>query len=519
MKNKSFNNLLSDNRTQLIIITTCIAFTILTTFFLPPVLRPLFNGPEGIRWVAPFFLLMGTLATIYCFYMLSYKKVSLMSEYFLAGAVVTFFIGIITFIALQRFSSGLRYIETYNEIMAIRFSQVKCIYPDPELGPVGTVYTPFFFILTGIFHSFLPAGFGYGRLVSLAALLVTVYFVFRIVVLRGNSQNAGLWTSAVFLATYFPMDALYDQSGVDTLQMCLTCITLFFFLKDTPRDDMLALLLGGLACFTKQSAVYPFIIVLITVAVKRRTLWTYSPLLFWAAIGGLLIMITKGWAITYLITYPAKHGLRTVPPLFLLHRFFLLQLLLWGCVMYTGIKHWEHRFHIFFLAVVAASISGIYKSGGGIHPLFPTEPLLCIAAASIFYRYKIILVFQLLLGLNNPFTALYPWKTIHDADQQIVEMANKTPGEVWLPMDTYLYSRTEKTEWDNFCALFGPIWSGHPPPKRLITALEEKRFDLILIRKNSTDLYRFLHPDIRSLITQNYIRKDSETVVIYTRKQ
>ncbi len=519
MKNQSLNDFAETNRISIIVVSLCIVLTVLCATLAPTVLRPLFTGPDGIRWIAPFFIVMGFFATGYSFYALSYRKWSLTSEVFLAGATVTFFAGIITFIALQRFSSGLRYIETYNEIMAIRLSQGKSIYMNPEQGPVGTVYTPFFFMITSIFHRIVPAGYGYGRLVSLAALLLTAWFVFRIVVLRGNPPSAGIWTAGVFLATYFPMDALYDQSCVDTLQMCLTCITLFHFLKNTPRDDMLALLLGGLACFTKQSAVYPFLVVSIAVLIKRRQWWVYRPLLFWAAAGCLLILMTKGWAVTYLITYPARHGIRAMPPFFLLRRFFLLQILLWCCVTVTGIKHWEHRFHIYFLSVLAASLSGIFKSGGGIHPLFPTEPLLCIAAAPVLYRYKTILLCQLIIGLHNPFTALYPWKTIREADREIVAVANSTDGEVWLPMESYLYSRTTKKDWDNFCALFGPMWAGFPTSERLASVLRTRRFERILIRKNSTDLFRFFSPELRELIAAGYDRKDSGIVITYTRKQ
>ena len=518
LSNKSTNDFFIQNRIPFLFSILLFSATILSSLFAPQILSPLFDGPDGVRWVAPFLLLMGFFAAMYCLFPLFFKKISFNTQLFWAGAIVVFFAGILIFVSIQRFSSGLRYIEAYNEIMGIRLSQCRSIYPDPELGPVGTVYTPFFFIVSSLFHKFLPAGFAYGRLISLASVLLTALFVYKIVRQRGGAIITGVFASAVFLSTYSPLDKLYDQSCVDTLLMFLTCVTLFFFLKKTPIGDMAALFFAGLACFTKQSALYPFLIVLIFIMISRRKLWVYNPLIFWAVVAGVLIFITKGQAYTYLVLYPARHGFRLFPPSFLIQRFFVLQILLWGGVMYGVIKQRDKRFFIYSLAVLAAAVFGILKSGGGIHPLFSVEPLLCIIAIDLFIRYKILLIGQLILGIFNPFTALYPFTTTHDVDKEIVTLANNAQGDVWLPMETYLYIRTGKKEWDNFCALFGPVWAGMSTPKRLLDALEQKRFDLILIRKNSTDLFRFFQPAVRELIEMGYTSEERKGLIIYRKK-
>ena len=519
LSNRSKTDFLIQNRIPFIVSILLFSATIISSLLAPQILSPLFDGPDGVRWVAPFLLLMGIFATIYCLFPLFFKKISFNTELFWVGAIIVFFAGILIFVSIQRFSSGLRYIETYNEIMGIRLSQCRSIYPDPEQGPVGTVYTPFFFILCSLFHRFLPAGFAYGRLISLASVLLTALFVYRIVRLRGGAVIAGAFASVVFFSTYSPLDKLYDQSCVDTLLMFLTCVTLFFFLKKTPRGDMAALFFAGLACFTKQSAIYPFLVVLIFILLSRRKLWVYNPLIFWAVIAGVLILITKGWAYTYLVLYPARHGFRELPPSFLIHRFFVLQILLWIGVIYGVIKQRENRFFIYSLAVLAAALFGIFKSGGGIHPLFPVEPLLCIIATDLLNRYKILLICQLILGIYNPFTALYPFTTIRDVDKEIVTLANNAQGDIWLPTETYLYIRTGKKEWDNFCALFGPVWAGKSTPQRLLNALEQKKFDLILMRKNSTDLFRYFQPTVRELVKQGYKSEIREGLVIYKRAE
>jgi hypothetical protein len=403
--------------------------------------------------------------------------------------------------------------------MAIRLAHGAPIYPDPETGPVGTLYTPLFFLLTAPFHLLFPAGFGYGRLVSCISFFITALFVYRIVKLRNGSPTAGLWTSALFCATYPIMGNLYDQSGVDTLQMCLSCVTLYFFLIKTGKDDMLALFFGGCACCAKQPAAYPFLAILVIILFSRRPWPVFLPLVFWAIIGAGLIIATKGWAISYLVTYPAKHGFRWIPPSFILFRFIVLQLPLWFCVIMGLFHKRDIRFQVYFFSILAASLFGISKNGGGIHPLFPAEPLLCIAAGTYICRYKPLLVIQLLLGLFNPFTAIYPWATIRQVDKEMVSLANNAPDDVWLPMETYLYSRTNKKEWDNFCALFGPMWAGYPPPRRLLQALEQQRFSCILIRKNSTDLFRLFDPAIKDLIEKGYEKTIIYELVIYTRKE
>lgn len=516
---KYINNFIFQNRTSFIFTILVFSATILSTLFAPLILRPIFDGPDGVRWAAPFFLLMGTLATIYCLFPVFFKKISYKSELFWIGAVVVFFAGVIIFVSVQRFTSGLRYLETYNEIMGIRLSQGRSIYPDPEQGPVGTVYTPFFFILCSLFHRFLPAGFAYGRLISLFSILFSAFFVYKIVKLRGGTIIMGTWTSAVFLSTYSVLDKLYDQSCVDTLLMCLTCITLYFFLKKTALGDMAALFFCSLACFTKQTAVYPFIVILTFIIFSRRKWWIYSPLLFWAVVAAILLLITKGWAYTYLVTYPVGHGFRNFPPLCIFTRLFLRQLPLWACVIYGIIKLKDKRFYAYFLTVFVATLFGIFKGGGGFHPIFPLEPLLCIAAINGLKWYKILLACQLLIGIYNPFTTLYPWVLIRNVDKEIITMANNTKGDVWLPMETYLYSRTEKKEWDNFCALFGPIWAGYPLPKRLFSALEKKKFDLVIIRRNSMDLFRLFHPSVRELLKQGYTSEKKKGLIIYRRSQ
>jgi hypothetical protein len=460
---------------------------------------------------------MGFIFTLYGLLPFFFEEIDYTKESYFAGACLLFFAGLFLFVGIQRFTSGLRLIEAYNEVLSIRFSNGESIYPDPETAPMGTIYTPFFFIISGILHKTLPAGFAYGRLISIVSTLATSFLVYRIAVLRKCSVINAIWASAVFFATYSLVKTMYDQSFADSLLMLCTCTTLYYFLLNTPKGDMYALFFAGLSCFTKQTALYPFIVVFICILISRRKLWVFSPLILWGFIAGMLILITKGWAYTYLVTYPLGHGFRALPPPNILNRFFLWQFPLWVCVLWGVIKKYESRFLFFFLAVLVAALFGVFKVGGWFNALLPIEPLLCIAAADLLRRRYLLLLCQLLLGIYNPFAAIYPWGTIRNPDREIVSLAKDVKGEVWLPIDTYLYKLAEKREWDNICALFGPGLSGYPPPERLINALKKKTFDLIIIRETSTTLYRLFHPKIKQLIEENYDLEKTKTLRIYRR--
>ena len=119
LPNRSIAELFNQNRFPFLLSFLLFIATILSPLFAPNILRPLFDGPDGTRWIAPFFLLMGVLATIYSLFPVFFKEVSYKSELFWAGAVVVFFAGLLIFVSVQRFTSGLRYLETYNEIMGI----------------------------------------------------------------------------------------------------------------------------------------------------------------------------------------------------------------------------------------------------------------------------------------------------------------------------------------------------------------------------------------------------------------
>ncbi len=502
-----------------IVSSIILILTIFSMLYAPGLLSSFFDGPDGSLWVRPFFLWVGFVAFLYGVAPAFIRRFEYRSEQYVAGACLLFFLSLFLFVGVQRLTSGLRYIEVYNEIMSQNLLAGKNIYADPEQSPVGTIYTPLFFIICSFLYKLFPVSFSFGRVVSIGATLLTAYLVYTIILKREKRLTTAIWAATLFVGTYAIMGTFYDQCYVDSLLMGLTTLSLYFLLQDTSRSDMFALLVAGAACFTKQTALFPFLVVLWHCLLARRKMWVLSPLLIWAVAGLLLVWFAGGWAITYLITYPSGHGFRLVPPLTNLYQFFLFQIPLWiGAIRYL-IERKDARFNTFFIAVLGMALFGIFKEAGWTNALLPFEPVLCIAAATFLCRYKIALFIQLLLGIHNPFAAIYPWGTIRTADTEIVNIVKSTSEAVWLPMETHLYQHAKKEQWDNIQALIGPGYAGYPPPKRLLNALETKQFKSIIIRKNSMKDFHFFDPKIRKLIKKHYVKREGQLLVQFDRKE
>lgn len=512
------NNKTKQQKILLYIGLVILVLTSILPFILPVLLSQQFNGIDKTLWLNPFIISMGVIFFIYCICIYLLKNTSIKTSSLYAGAVIVYLSGIVIFIAIQRFTSGLHYLESYNEVMNIRLSQGYSIYPDLEEYPVGTVYTPLFFILGSLFHLLFPDGYGYGRIISLLSFFATAIMVYIIVKQQYKKTDMALWASALFLCTYVPMEKLYDFSCVDTLLMCIITIALYFFLKNSHKADAISLFFCGLACFTKQTAVFPFLAVFGTMLFSRRKICMYSPIIFWTIIGIVLLLITDGMAFKYLVTYPLAHGIKSIPSFSILFKIFGLQIFLWyGAYVYIS-KERHDRFNILFFVIFISSFMGLMKSGGWIQAMFPLEPILCIAAIKTLYNKRLLLYCQLIIVLFIPFSTLYPYALYQKPDHDIVDLVKTEQKDVWLPMESYLYQRCNKKEWDNFCALFGPGWAGEKPPKRLVNALKTQQFGLIIIRKNSLDILNYLHPVLKKHLDKNYYIENKEHLRIYRPK-
>lgn len=425
--------------------------------------------------------------------------------------------GCIAFIAVQRLSSGIREFESFNAIMGMRAAQGVPLYPDPRQQPLGTIYTPFYFLLGGALHAALPDPWGWERLVSLAAALLSAWYAYSISRRLGAGREGGLWSAALFLATYAVMECRYDEITPNPLLMCVSVAAVDSLLRRTPAGDGMALFLAGLACFTKQSAILEFIVILVTVLIQGRpTVARLWPLAFWAAAGIVLLYATGGRAWDYLVTYVGGHPMRPWPDAYCLKSFFILQAPLWVCFLHGAVKRRDPRFLMAFAAVTLSGILGLWKVGGWISALFPAEPLLCAAAGIIPGRIpRALALAQLAIGIYNPFAPLFPWATFRDVDRLEISVARATRGEVWLPVESYLAATAGKPEWDHFGALESYCWGRRGAPERLVSALRERRFGAILMRRDGHLAFRGLPEALLEEVDANYAPQEHSGLVVY----
>ncbi len=483
---------------------------------LPGWLAPLFDGPDGTRWVSWLVAWMGVVGTAYLLWASRYFPRARNVEVLVASAVASFFTGLMVFVAIQRLGSGLRLLESFNAVMAARFAAGASLYPDPELAPTGTVYPPLYYLVCALFYKALPGSLGYGRLVSLAATLGTCGVLYRVVIrLRGDRMSA-LWGVCLFLATYAMLHHLYDQVSVDPLLMFLTLAALYFLLGDTPRSDSLALLMIGIACFTKQTAALQFLVVLGCMIVSRRRLWTYWPVVFAAACGTLLLAATRGTAWLYLVAYLSRHGWQGMPfgreMVCLAAR--QLPILIGVAWFLRGRSN--ARFWVFAGSVFVSSLSGLLHAGGWVNVLIPLEPILCAAAAPYLRQRRLLLAAQLVFGLYNPFATLYPFSTIREVDNLAIDLSQTVDGEVWFPAESDLAYRAGKTEWDNLIAVGNITWAKQGPPQRLLDAIRTQRFKLILVRGSHVGYFDRLHPALLEAVGTYYFRRKQYGLAIFT---
>ncbi|MBD3392026.1 MAG: DUF2079 domain-containing protein, partial [Chitinivibrionales bacterium] len=489
--------------------------SLFSSFILPSLLQPAFDGPDGALWVRPFTIWIGLVAAVFCILLPLARARFRDTESILLLGTAFFLGGVLLFVGIQRFSSGLRELESFHEGRCLRIGLGVPLFPDPEKAPLGSYYTPLLYVLGGVLYRVFPGASGYGRLISLSAVAVTAAFAFVIARMHFRSEKAGLWACTLFLGTYSIMGKMYDWVLVDPLMMCLLVVSLYFLMKDTPRGDFSALWFAGLACLTKQTALLPFAVVLAFAVTRRRPWWVYTPVVCWILLGGVMIAATDGRAWLYLVAERTGQNFKSWPHPDAMMRLFVFQLPLWAMAALSLRRNRSVRFEICSVSVLLICIAGAWKGGGWINTVFPFEPFLCVAAAGIAGKWKLLGVVQLVLGIYNPFATIYPWATIRNPDQRAVTIARSVDGDVWFPAQPYLYGRAGKPVWEDFGSLEARAAGGIPPPDRFMTALQRKHFECIIMRRGGAFWFGSVSPAIHQAVTCNYMQRTQGELIIF----
>jgi len=496
---------------------TFFAAFVLLSLLAPPHLAWLLDGPDGTRWAGPFILWMGSCGALFLALVPKIRRHGTGLPDLFSMAALFFFAALILFVACQRLSSGLRVNEGYNAAMSVWLSMGGSLYPDPELAPLGSIYGPLYFLLCAPLHLLFPGVPGIGRLISLAATAATAGILYLGGKRKAGTRWAGVWAAALFCATYSPMRQLYDMVNMDPLTMALCAVALYFFLARTDRGDLLALFFAACACFAKQTALPLFLVVLGGAIIARRKPWVYAPVLVTAIAGALLLAVTHGRAWEYMALYPLHHHWSAAPDKGDCIRLFIVQLPLWAGFIIAMAMRPDRRLLAAAAVLMLSALAGMWKGGGGLNAAYPLETALCLGAVyALDHNVKRLLAIQLLLGLFNPFAALYPWFQFKAADREEIALVKTIDGEVWLPSEGYLAPLAGKAMWDQYGAVESRCWAGYEPPRRLLSAITTRRFARIILRKDAGDFLLPLHPAIRAGIEQQYRKSETHALIVYS---
>ncbi len=168
----------------------------------------------------------------------------------------------------------------YHDLSSIQSGQ-----PNPE--GYRMVEFPLYNALHGLTYLFLnyfPITVGFetaGRLISIAASLVSAYFLFLIVNQKLN------WLTGVFAAGFFlllPFNIFYSRTILpDNLMIALSLAGIFYFINDKFFPGVI---LGGLALLTKPYSIFLIFPILVFSFIKHVSLKNLVRL----AVSGLLIV-------------------------------------------------------------------------------------------------------------------------------------------------------------------------------------------------------------------------------------
>ena len=478
-------------------------------FCLPVLLSSVFTGVEGTRWVLPMGLWMTVAGSLFVLGIpLLYRRFAAGEEVVALG-VAWFLAALLAFIALQRLGSGLRVLESHNQVMVMRVAAGGNLYPDPQLEPGGPIYAPLYFLVCGLLHRLLAASFAWGRVVSLGCTLGTALLTAVLARRLGAARGSAVWAPALFLATYPLLNMLYDNVMVDPLLMLLLTAGGYLLVGNTPRQDGAALVVLGLACFTKQTAALPAAAGLAIILFSRRSIKVYWSVPLFIAAGVVLLLVTNGRAWVNLVRLPGSYGWQGMPFPRRMIVAAILHFPLLVCAVIGAIRSPHPRFLLYCGALIAAATSGLVHAGGWINTLMILEGVMVAQGACLLPRRKVLLALQLVVGLYNPFPPLYPWSTIRDPDRAAIALAGKTAGPVWFPVESDLAYRSGTMEWDNAVAIDCITWAGEEVPRRLVDAIRMQHFELILMRESSRQAYDKLPPTLRQLVDRLYKQRES----------
>jgi 4-amino-4-deoxy-L-arabinose transferase-like glycosyltransferase len=439
--------------------------------------------------------------------------------------IVLGFIGLYISAAVPRlaYPFELESTEGSSLVEIARILDGRPLYVRPSFEFIPLIYTPLYFYVSAAFASVLGVSFLPLRFVSFAASLISLALIFAIIRREGAGRLPAIIGAGLYAATYALSLGWYDLGRVDSLLVMWLLLAIYLMRSGTRRGLALAGLTLSLAWLTKQTSAAAIIVleVYALLAWRRRALIMIGITLSSIGIVSFIWNMTSaGWFNYYIFYLPTMHtlslSLRTAVGFLLVDGVLLLPIAclfsLWWLVWPTrSAVHPATR--LFYVASAMAFVGLAFLSrinlGASQNALMPEFAMFAILLglglglgltekrvaqlppprSSVFQAAIYGLILAQFLALFYWPAGMIPTEQDRQAGEQLVELIETTPGEVFVAQHGYLALQAGKNPYAHAVSLselggtFGtqPVAEWADITNQMRTAIHSRIFSLIIL--------------------------------------
>ncbi len=394
----------------------------------------------------------------------------------------------------------------------------RSLYVAPSIAYVPFVYAPIYFYVSAILAKAIGASLLVLRLVSVAAILVSLMMIVLIVVGETRSWFWGFASAGLLAALYPASGYWYDLARVDSLFLMFFLMFLYALRREASVFWQIAAgVLASLALLTKQAGLtmcVPIIVVYFLLDWRHRVALPLTTLLVYGGVSLAFIVSTNGWYIYYcftlLLSEPTANTL--LPFLDLFKAFFVPNILIVSIMSILVLLLWYFRnakdqlvfWVIVLVSTIFTSYAGKAKVGGVSNALIPTFAIFSLFLGisipeilkplqSLSGRYYILgeIGLYMLVILQMAQVIYKPWRHAPTSDNyrdgdKALQLVNKFDGNVYIP-NSAISLMAGKSAFAHPSAVWEVVHSrGNSEGKTLLLAdLEEsistRMFDAVVI--------------------------------------
>ncbi len=356
----------------------------------------------------------------------------------------------------------LEWMEGGSLVQVMRLLGGKALYVAPGLEYIPYIYPPLYFYLSALLAKITSlTGFLPLRLVSLSASLGIALLIFQIVRRQANSKYWAFIATGFFAATFQIGGAWFDISRVDMLFVFLLIAATAALERASWQSSLLAGFLFTCAFFTKQTAVFMVIGLLVFVLLFRQPKIALLAGLTLAFCSSAWIWIentrSAGWFWYYIFTLPGLHRLPELgiayigQPILLFYPVCIAGIIGFARPLASPVailKGKEGLWTVFALGMLATSIFASLNPGSFKNNYMPFYGALSILFGFNLPRilekftlsrqpYGVALLYtlcvaQFIVFFYNPISQI-PTSADLQAGQALVERLRQVDGDVLIP--------------------------------------------------------------------------------------